>query len=138
MLRRSSHNFGATAICLLVLFYGLSAPYAYGKVGMTQLFDFGDARIRQDLRDSYVSEDRAIITEQGWLPSVILQKDQSGASMLAMRVKDCAPSPDGTRVTEQRGSLSFITNAELMSFDEINKVDLITWLATQQRSCPGI
>jgi hypothetical protein len=139
VLWRASHNFGATAVCLLILFYGLTAPYAYGKIGMTQLFNFGDARISKDLWDSYKAEDPAIVTDKGWLKGVILHKDESGASILAMRTTECHPTMSGQgRPSAHRASLSFITSTQLMSFDEIYKVDLVTWLATQQRSCHGI
>jgi hypothetical protein len=135
VLRRATHNTPATASCLLVLFYGLTAPYAYGKIGMTQLFDYGDARISEALQKSYRDESPYILSDKGWLPGVILHKDDKGASILTIRADLCQGANPVTM--KQRASLSYVAGSQLMSFDEINRLDVITWLATQQRACPG-
>jgi hypothetical protein len=138
VFRRAGHNFGATMACLLVLFYGLSAPYAYGKVGMTQLFDAGDARIRPDLKASYTAEDPKMIMGEDRLKGIILEKDAGGVSILVMREGGCPLNPDGTPAPSQvRASSSYLSRDQLLSFDQLEKVDLILWLASQQRNCPG-
>lgn len=144
VLGRARHHPWATALCMLVIFYGLTAPYAYGKVGMTQLFDYGQVRITKSLTDSYNAEVKGIVTDSGWLSGIILHKDDKGASVLLMRVEACqgqqgaAANGPVAPVSQARATSSFVSAGQLLSIDQISKVDLISWLATQQHACSGI
>jgi len=139
VLRRSGGSRGAAFGCIAVLLYVVTAPYSYGKVGTAQLFDFGNARISPSLSESYHAEDPALVSEHRSIQGVILRRDATGASILTMRAAACPEAPNGaTTPPEQRASLSFIPTSQLVSFDEILKIDLITWLASQQRRCPAL
>lgn len=140
VLLRSPHLGSATiAMAVLVILYGVTTPYAYGKIGRTQLFDFSTVRVSKQLAEGYVAEDPGLVSEDGAMQGAILHRDASGATILVMRTGDCPPSANGAATQpERRASLSVVPNSQLLSLDEIAKVDLITWLAEQQRRCPNL
>jgi hypothetical protein len=141
LLGHSKNNRAAIAVSLLAILYGLTTPYAYGKVGLTPLFNFGEARISDDLEDSYGLEKPSIVnfagdaTSRGWVAGTMLHKDGAGISLLTIRRWNC-PAHGGVIQTQNRASLSYIPQPQLLSFDQIRQDDLITWLINNQTTCP--
>jgi hypothetical protein len=113
----------------IALISSLTVPYVYGKVAAPEEFDLGELRITPTLADKY-NELGNFVSEHGWIQGFIVQRDQGNIELLAIRRFDC-----GTDTQKAWASLSMIPTSQVLSFDEVRRIDIIGWLIDEQHKC---
>jgi hypothetical protein len=118
-------------LALLGILYSLSIPYAYGKLIVSAVFDFGIV---------HLTPAPSLGEAPGQPPrqprAIILSRGSGGASILVVQQSDCPRSDPNDPTRDARIARQWIPQSRIASIEEIYSTDVIKWTASNERSCP--
>lgn len=161
LLRAPRSGPGLIAFAVLSLIYCLTVANAYGKLLMPTDFDFGVVRLakpptvvaptgqppsqsegltptrHRPAREAGPSNATAAIAEPEMMDGLILGRGASGTELLVLERGDCALSqPSASRPSQYAAvRLAWLSNAQVLSVQEIFRQDAITWAVLSEVTC---
>lgn len=118
-------------LALLGILYGLSIPYAYGKLIDSTFFDFGVVHLTPTVP---VEGAGPAPTQQS---AVILARGSGGASLLILQRNECPGSDPKDPTRNALIARRWIAQSGFASIEQIYSTDVIKWAVSNARSCPN-
>jgi hypothetical protein len=122
-------------LAVLGIIYGLSIPYAYGKLIDSTFFDYGVVHLTPAA--SADSTGPAPTRAPAQQHAIILARGSGGASLLVLDSSPCPGSDPKDPTMNALVAHRWIAQSGFVSIEQIYATDIIKWAASNARACPN-